>query len=87
LRIALVIAVLPCSIASSRRSLENQDRIFARALGDLTKVSQSWLGPADSDFDVKISTVSPFSRVDSSGTSRPFTRAPMVRCPTWVCTA
>ncbi len=30
------------------------------------------------------STTSPFSSVDSSGTSRPFTRAPMQRCPTSV---
>jgi len=33
------------------------------------------------------STTSPFSSVESSGTRRPFTRAPIVRWPTSVCTA
>ena len=36
-------------------------------------------GPALSDLDVKTSTTSPLSRTDSSGTSRPLTRAPMQR--------
>lgn len=36
---------------------------------------------------VSTSTVSPFSSLVSSGTRRPFTRAPMVRWPTSVCTA
>lgn len=48
-------------------------------LGLLAKLSQSRDGPADSDLDVNISTVSPFSSLVSSGTNRPFTRAPMVR--------
>ncbi|CPU64785.1 Uncharacterised protein [Mycobacteroides abscessus] len=87
LRIALAIASLPCSTASSRRSLENHCRILLRARGLLTKASQSRLGPAFSDFEVRTSTESPFSSVESSGTSRPLTRAPMVRCPTSVCTA
>lgn len=80
-------ASLPDSIASSRRSLAKYWRIFVRARGLLTKLSQSWLGPAFSDFDVKMSTVSPLLSVLSSGTSLPLTRAPMHRCPTSVCTA
>jgi hypothetical protein len=87
LRIALVIASLPASIASSRRSLLKYCRIFVRARGDLTNPSQSWVGPAVSDFDVKISITSPLDSVDSSGTSLPLTRAPMHLCPTSVCTA
>ena len=87
MRISLAICSLPCSIASSRRSLVNHWRILERARGDLTKVSQSRDGPAVADFEVKTSITSPFSRVDSSGTSRPLTRAPMVWCPTSVCTA
>ncbi|MNW54451.1 hypothetical protein D3C74_320520 [compost metagenome] len=87
LRMALAIAVLPCSTASSRRSLENHWRILLRARGLLTNASQSRLGPAVSDLDVRTSTTSPFSSVESSGTRRPLTRAPMVRCPTSVCTA
>src|SRR5207248_3811019 len=55
LRIALVIASLPASIASSRRSLLKYCRILVRARGLLTKPSQSWVGPAFSDLDVKIS--------------------------------
>ena len=39
------------------------------------------------DLDVKTSITSPLSSVDSSGTSRPLTRAPMVWWPTSVCTA
>ena len=35
LRIARAIASLPCSTASSRRSLENQERILLRARGRL----------------------------------------------------
>ena len=44
---------LPCSTASSRRSLENQERILLRARADLTNVTQSWLGPAPSAFGGK----------------------------------
>ena len=87
LRISLAICSLPCSIASSRRSLVNHWRILERARGDFTKVSQSRDGPAVADLEVKTSTTSPFSSVDSSGTSRPLTRAPMVWWPTSVCTA
>ncbi len=87
MRIALAMASLPCSMASSRRSLENHCRILFRARGLRTKVSQSRVGPAASAFEVKISTTSPLSSVLSSGTSRPLTRAPIVRWPTSVCTA
>ena len=45
LRMARAMASLPCSMASSRRSLENQARILLRARGDLTKPSQSRDGP------------------------------------------
>ena len=86
LRIARTMASLPDSIASSRRSLENHALIFVRARGEATKDSQSRLGPAPSAFEVKISTTSPFSSDDSSGTSLPFTRAPTHRCPTSVWT-
>ena len=44
-----------------------------------TNFSQSRDGPAPSTFDVKISTVSPDASFESSGTSRPLTRAPMQR--------
>ncbi len=37
--------------------------------------------------EVNTSTTSPFSSDDSSGTSRPLTREPMVWWPTSVCTA
>ncbi len=87
LRIALAIASLPCSMASSRRSLENHWRILLRARGLLTNVSQSRLGPAVAALEVRISTTSPFCRVLSSGTSRPLTRPPMQWCPTSVWTA
>ena len=50
----------------------------------MTKASQSRLGPAFSALEVKISTTSPLASTDSSGTSRPLTRAPMVRLPTSV---
>ena len=40
------IASLPCSMASSRRSLENHCRILLRARGLFTNISQSRLGPA-----------------------------------------
>jgi hypothetical protein len=50
----------------------------------LTKVSQSRVGPALGDFEVNTSTTSPCSSSDSSGTSLPFTRAPIVWCPTSV---
>ena len=55
-----------------------------RARGLRTKLSQSRLGPAPSALEVKISTTSPLFSADSSGTSRPFTRAPMVALPTSV---
>ena len=87
LRMSLTICSLPRSIASSRRSLVNQWRILERARGDLTKVSQSRDGPAAGFLEVKTSTTSPLSSGDSSGTSRPLTRAPMVWCPTSVWTA
>ncbi len=74
-------------MASSRRSLLNHCRILLRARGLLTKVSQSRLGPASATLEVNTSTTSPFSSNDSSATSRPLTRAPMVRWPTSVCTA
>lgn len=87
LRIARVSSSRPSSMASVRRSLENHWRILLRALGLLTKLSQSREGPALSDFEVSTSTVSPFSSLVSSGTRRPLTRAPIVLCPTSVCTA
>ena len=71
-------------MASSRRSLVNQWRILLRARGDFTKPSQSRLGPAFGALEVNTSTTSPLSSVDSSGTRRPLTRAPMVWCPTSV---
>jgi hypothetical protein len=80
LRIDLDSAVLPASIASSRRSRANHCRILVRARGDLTNSSQSRDGPAPSALDVKISTVSPLSSALSSATSLPLTRAPMQRC-------
>ena len=87
LRISLAICSLPRSIASSRRSLVNHWRIFDRARGDFTNWSQSCDGAAFGALEVKISTTSEFSSVDSSGTRRPLTRAPMVWWPTSVCTA
>lgn len=72
-------ASLPCSRASSRRSRENQARILLRARGEATKFSQSRDGPCPCVLEVKISTVSPLSSLDSSGTSLPLTRAPIVR--------
>jgi len=87
LRMARVSSSRPSSMASVRRSLENHWRILFRAFGLLTKLSQSREGPAVSDLEVRISTVSPLSSVVSSGTKRPLTRAPMVRWPTSVCTA
>ena len=74
-------------MASSRRSLENQERILLRARVEATKLSQSREGPALMALEVKTSTVSPFSRRVSRGTRRLLTRAPTVRCPTSVCTA
>ena len=75
---------LPASTAASLRSLENHCLILFLARGLWTNLSQSRLGPASWALEVKISTVSPLSRVDSSATSRPFTLAPIVRCPTSV---
>ena len=86
-RASRVIASLPASMASSRRSLANHCLIFVLARGEATNASQSRLGPAPSALDVKISTTSPDSSVRSSATSRPFTREPMHRWPTSVCTA
>ena len=80
----LAIASLPASIASSRRSLLKYWRILVRARGLLTNPSQSRVGPAVSDLDVKISITSPLDSCDSSGTSFWFTRAPMHRWPTSV---
>ena len=74
----------PASIASTRRSRENHCRIFERARGVCTNCSQSRLGPAPSTLLVKISHVSPDCSAESSGTSRPLTRAPMQRWPTSV---
>ena len=87
LRMARAIAVLPSSMASSRRSLENQARILLRARVEPTKLSQSRDGPAPCALEVKTSTVSPLSRRVSRGTRRPLTRAPTVRWPTSVWTA
>jgi hypothetical protein len=84
---AFAICSRPCSIASSRRSLVKCARILLRARGEATKPSQSRLGPAVGALEVKISTTSPLSSLDSSGTSRPLTRAPMQWWPTSVCTA
>ena len=80
-------APLPSSMASSRRSLENHERILLRARVEATKESQSREGPALMALEVKTSTVSPFSRRVSRGTSRLLTRAPTVRWPTSVWTA
>ena len=71
-------------MASSRRSRENHCRILLRARDDATICSQSRDGPAVCAFDVMISTVSADDSCVSSGTRRPFTRAPMKRCPTSV---
>ena len=87
LRMALSSWSLPLSIASSRRSRENQALILLRARGLRTNVSQSRLGPAPSALDVNTSTASPFDNGLSSGTSRPLTRAPTQRWPSSVCTA
>ncbi len=84
---SLAIWSLPRSIASSRRSLVNHCLILLRARCDLTNWSQSRDGAAVGALEVKISTTSELSSVDSSGTSRPLTRAPIVRWPTSVCTA
>ena len=74
----------PDSMASSRRSRENHWRIFDAARGVAAICSQSRDGPAPSTLEVKISTVSPDDSVESSGTSRPLTRAPMQAWPTSV---
>jgi hypothetical protein len=87
LRIARVRASLPASTASSRRSFVNHWRILVRAREEPTNCSQSWDGPAVGDREVKTSTTSPLESLLSSETSEPFTRAPIVRCPTSVCTA
>ncbi len=67
----------------------NQPRILFRARVLFTNVSQSWLGgPASGGFfEVKTSTTSPLFSAVSSGTRRPLTLAPIVRCPISVCTA
>ena len=81
---ARAMAVFPVSAAASLRSLENQCRILLRARALFTKPSQSPLGAASWALEVKISTVSPLSSVLSRATRRPFTLAPIVRCPTSV---
>ena len=66
---------------------ENHWRILLRARGLLRRSSASrGCGPAPSTLEVKISQVSPDCSVWSSGTSRPFTRAPMQAWPTSVWT-
>ena len=52
--------------------------------GGLDEVQPVAVRPASWDLEVKISTVSPLSSVDSRATRRPLTRAPIVRCPTSV---
>ncbi len=84
---ARAMASLPCSIASSRRSLVNHCLILLRARALFTNASQSLLGPLSGFFDVNTSTTSPVVSGFSRGTSRPFTLAPIVRWPTSVCTA
>ena len=84
MRSALASSSRPVSMASTRRSRENHWRILVRALGVCTNCNQSRLGPAPATLLVKISTVSPETSVESSGTSRPLTRAPMQRWPTSV---
>ena len=65
----------------------NQALILERALGDLTKLSQSLLGAAFSPLFVTTSTTSPLVSGASKETNFPFTLAPMHRLPTSVCTA
>ena len=83
-RSALTSSSRPVSMASSRRSRENHWRIFVAARGVATNCSQSRRRARALDLDVKISTVSPDDSCESSGTSRPLTRAPMQRWPTSV---
>ena len=59
MRSAFTSSSRPVSIASTRRSRENQWRILVRARGVCANCSQSRLGPAPSTLLVKISTVSP----------------------------
>ena len=68
---------------SSRSERLNQARIFSRAAGVRTIVSQSRDGPRAALL-VTISTMSPEASLWSSGMMRPFTFAPMVRWPTSV---
>ena len=84
MRSALDSSSRPFSMASSRRSRLNHWRILLRARGVTTIFSQSRLGPADGTLEVKISTLSPELSLESSGTRRPLTRAPMQRWPTSV---
>ena len=84
--IALTIASLPVSIASSRRSLENQALIFDFARALATMFTQSREGPAVSDLLVMISMLSPLVSLVSSGANFPLIRAPTHRLPTSVCT-
>ena len=56
-RASRVIASLPESMASSRRSFANHCLILVLARGEATKASQSRLGPADSAFEVKLRDV------------------------------
>ena len=81
---ALMSSSAPVPMASSRRSREYHWRILLPARWVTTNLSQSCDGPAPSTLEVKISTVSPEVSFESSGTSRPLTRAPMQECPTSV---
>ena len=74
----------PFSMASSRRSREYQVRILLAARWVTTNFSQSRDGPEPPTLEVKISTESPDSSSESSGTRRPLTRAPMHVWPTSV---
>ena len=71
-------------MASSRRSRDCHWRILLPARWVTTNLSQSCDGPAPSTLEVKISTESPDVSAESSGTSRPLTRAPMQAWPTSV---
>ena len=71
-------------MASSRRSFENHWRILFRARGLRTKSSQSWLGPAPSTLDVKISTQSPGCSFEFSGHQPAVDAGTDARCPTSV---
>ncbi len=80
----MISSSVPVSMASSRRSREYHWRILLAARWVLTNFSQSCDGPAPSTLEVKISIESPEVSRESSGTSRPLTRAPMQAWPTSV---